>query len=125
MLEDFGVLSGLRINVTKSTVIFPPKMHHQRRRVLANALGIRGATSFGKYLGIPIIPNKLRRADYGTLLEKVKSSIRGWQTNFINMAGRCTLVKSVISSFPVYDMQTALLPVAVTKEIEKECRRFL
>lgn len=125
VLEDFGNESGLKVNMAKSTIIFPPKMNHQRRRILASSLGMRGAASFGKYLGIPIIPNKLKRSEYGGLLEKVKSSIRGWQLKFFNMAGRCTLIKSVISSFPVYGMPTTILPIAITNEIKKECRRFL
>ena len=125
VLEEFGKLSGLRVNVTKSLVIFPPKMNHQKRRILAEFLSIKEATSFGKYLGCNILPNKLRRGDYDGLLEKVKNSIRGWQAKFLNMAGRCTLIKVVVTSFPVYGMQTSILPMSVTKEIERDCRKFL
>lgn len=111
--------------MSKSRVIFPPKMNHHRRRIMADCLSMKRSTSFGKYLGCNILPNKLRRGDYVGLLEKVKASIRGWQSNFLNMAGRCTLVKSVVASYPVYSMQSTLLPVSVTKEIEKDCRKFL
>lgn len=58
-------------------------------------------------------------------LEKVKVAINRWQAKYLNMAGRCTLIKSAVSSFPVYGMQSSLLPVSVMNEIEKDCRKFL
>lgn len=125
VLNRFGEESGLRVNLSKSSLIFPPKMHHQRRRILAESLGMRGSTSFGKYLGCSILPNKLKRMDYFGLLEKVKLCIGGWQSKFLNMAGRCTLIKSVVSSFPVNGMQTAILPKSVCRDTEKDCRKFL
>lgn len=64
VLEEFGNCSGLRVNITKSNVIFPPKTNHQRRRLLTSSMGMHGSTRFEKYLGIPIIPNKLKRTDY-------------------------------------------------------------
>lgn len=124
VFEEFGNCSGLRVNIIKSNVIFPPKMNHQRRRLLASSMGMRGSTRFEKYLGILFLIS-LKGLIIMGLLKKVKSSIRGWQLRFLNMVGRCTLMKSVISSFMVYGMQTSILPVSITKEIEKECRRFL
>lgn len=51
--------------------------------------------------------------------------IRGWQAKLLNMAGRCTLIKSVLNSYPVYAMQTSLLPSSFLSSIEKNCEKFL
>ncbi|XP_056695087.1 uncharacterized mitochondrial protein AtMg00310-like [Spinacia oleracea] len=41
------------------------------------------------------------------------------------MAGRCTLIKSVLNTYPLYSMQTTILPSMVLRNIEKNCRQFL
>lgn len=41
------------------------------------------------------------------------------------MAGRVTLVKSVITSIPSYTMQTTRIPKATIDEIEKLCKSFI
>ncbi|KAL2940936.1 hypothetical protein RDABS01_029286 [Bienertia sinuspersici] len=86
---------------------------------------IQNVTTFGKYLGVNISPNKLKKSDYFGLLDKTLNKIRGWQPKLLNMTGRCTLIKSVLSSYPLYTMQTNVLPVSVISMLEKNCRKFL
>ncbi|XP_021770766.1 uncharacterized protein LOC110734956 [Chenopodium quinoa] len=125
VLLEFGNKSGLFISPTKSKVIFPPKMCLSLKRAILSFSNIKGAPSFGKYLGVNISPNRLKIADYVDLLNKTKSRIKGWQAKLLNMASRCTLIKSVLNSYPLYVMQTTLLPNAVLEELERSCRRFL
>ncbi|XP_048490396.1 uncharacterized protein LOC125492264 [Beta vulgaris subsp. vulgaris] len=82
-------------------------------------------SDFGKYLGVHISPNKLRRSDYLDLLDKTTDRIRGWQAKLLNMAGRCTLIKSVLNSYPLHVMQTNILPIGVLNDIQKNAKRFL
>ncbi|XP_056692196.1 uncharacterized protein [Spinacia oleracea] len=124
-LEDFGHRSGLRISMQKSTIIFPNTMHNSIRHEIANPYGLRISTCFGKYLGIDIRPNKLKISNYLQLLDKSTNKVKGWQAKLLNMAGRCTLVKSVLNSFPVYVMQTNILPISIVNKIEKCSRKFL
>lgn len=41
------------------------------------------------------------------------------------MAGRCTLIKSVLNTYPLYNMQTNLLPIGIISRLDKACRKFL
>lgn len=41
------------------------------------------------------------------------------------MVSRNTLIKAVLSTYPLFAMQTALLPISVLKDIEKSCKKFL
>ena len=43
----------------------------------------------------------------------------------LSYAGRTLLVKSVISSRPIYTMQTSLLPATITADIEKRIMNFI
>lgn len=75
-------------------------------------------------LGVDIRPNKLKISNYFRLLDKSMDRLKGWQAKLLNMTGRCTLSKSVFT-YPLYNMQTNVLPVAVINRIEKSCRKFL
>ncbi|XP_021855317.1 uncharacterized protein [Spinacia oleracea] len=125
VLNNFGNASGLRINLAKSSLIFPSNMNHILRTDLSSKYNLKTSSSFGKYLGVQISSNRLKLSNYSDLLQKTTDRIRGWQAKLLNMAGRCTLIKSVLSSYPVYAMQTALLPFNVLTTIEKGCRKFL
>lgn len=48
-----------------------------------------------------------------------------WKANSLSLAGRVTLVQSVLSSIPIYSMQTALLPRGICDEVEKLSMRFI
>lgn len=70
VINTFGDVSGLRINLNKSSIIFPPKMNHLLRAELAGQYNLRSTTSFGKYLGINISANRLKISNYSDLLQK-------------------------------------------------------
>ena len=86
---------------------------------------IPASTSFAKYLGIPLITHKPRAADYKELLVRFNKRLAGWQTTFIKFAGWVALIKSVLSSLPVYHMQTTLLPRRTIQDMEQTMRWFL
>lgn len=43
----------------------------------------------------------------------------------LNRAGKLCLIKLVVSSIPVYEMQVAGIPSSVCTKIDQACRRFL
>ena len=109
-LRKFGQVSGLTLNVLKSLLIFPKSLHHRLRRILAHSVHIPASTSFGKYLGIPLVTHKPKNVDYEELLLRFNKRLAGWQGKFLNFAGRVTMIKSVLSALPVYHIQSTLLP---------------
>jgi len=124
-LKRIGAASGLHINILKSRLIFPKTLHHKLTRVLSHSVRIPASTSFGKYLGIPLVTHKPKLVDGKDLLHKFNERLVGWQTHFTNFAGCVTLIKSVLTSLPVYHMQTTLLPPKVISGMEKIMRRSL
>lgn len=84
-------------------------MNLNLRNSIASIHGFRTSTSFGKYLGVDIRPNKLKISNFMGLLDKTLERIRGWQSKLLNMASRCTLFKYVLNTYLLYSMQTSLL----------------
>lgn len=106
-------------------MIFPTKMCHTIKNNLASPYSFMTSSNFRKYLGVNISPNKLNPSDYAGLVQRTIHRIRGWHGKLLNMAGRCTLIKYVLNSYHVYNMQTTILPHTVISSLEKQCKNFL
>lgn len=78
-----------------------------------------------QYLGMPLTIKAPTRALFLPLIEKVESRLAGWQSRLISRGGRLQLVKSVLSSIPLYYMHCFLLPKWVIARIDKARRQFL
>ncbi|XP_015950755.1 uncharacterized protein LOC107475603 [Arachis duranensis] len=97
-LKIFCESSGQKVSLNKSCVFFSKNVNHNIREELSQELGIPLTSNLGKYLGVPLIHEKCRRA---------------------------TLVQSVLSSIPSYVMQTMKVLIKICNKIDKICRDFL
>ncbi|KAK4709107.1 hypothetical protein R3W88_030032 [Solanum pinnatisectum] len=60
-----------------------------------------------------------------TSTDNLQSKLSGWKTNFLNMAGRTTLVKSSLSHMETHVMQYIRLPCSISKAIDRIQRNFV
>lgn len=92
---------------------------------LSNTLEIVETKDLGKYLSVPLLHKKVSQATFTGLVEKVKDRARNWLANRISLAGRITLPKSVLSSIPIYLMQSTHFPKGTYEVLDKICRAFV
>jgi hypothetical protein len=57
--------------------------------------------------------------------DKARAKLAGWQGKLVNVAGRRELVRSVLSSIPVYLLTVIKAPKKFLKELDKIRRKFL
>lgn len=124
-LDLFCAHSGQRMNKEKTKICFSKNVHMSRRMELSDWMGVGLTSDMGKYLGIPLIHRRVSQGLFVPIIEKTRRRLSGWKKGCLNLAGRCTLVKSVLAALPSYYMQTMLLPKGVTKELERHSRSFL
>ncbi|XP_057426304.1 uncharacterized protein LOC130719710 [Lotus japonicus] len=86
------------------------------------ASGIRRAANLGKYLGIPLLKGRVTRDLFFLIMDKVNARLAFWKTRMLNKAGKLCLAKSVLTSLPVYTMQSLWLPQSVCEFIDKKIR---
>ena len=79
----------------------------------------------GTYLGTPIFTSRRTTSSYQYLVDKIRVKIEGWQSKYLSMAGRATLIKSVVSTIPIYAMQTTLIPQKISLQLDKMSCNFL
>ena len=92
---------------------------------MASILGVPTMVHIGPYLGTPIFTIRRTTSSYQYLVDKIRTKIEGWQTKYLNMAGRATLIKSIVSFIPIYAMQTTLLPQKISHQLDKMICHFL
>ena len=74
--------------------------------------------NLGNYLGVPLLHNRVNKHTYKGVLDKVQQRLTGWNALHLFLAGRVTLVQSVIQSILIYTMQTARLPSILYDQID-------
>ena len=125
ILSRFCVSSGQLISLTKSKVWFSPSTPRSTKEQIKGILGLPTTDRIGTYLGTPVFTTRRTASSYQYLVETISKRIEGWQTKYLSMAGRATLIKASITSIPTYAMQTTLLPQKICHQIDKLSRNFL
>lgn len=92
---------------------------------LSKIMGIGLSGDLGKYLGIPLLHSRASYNHFKPILGKVQLKLSGWKGKMLILAGRSTLIKSVLTALPNYHMQTMLLPKKLLIEVEKASKSFL
>ncbi len=114
ILDAFSKASGLKINFSK-TYIIPINLEGAQARDLASIFGcdIKGFPF--TYLGLPLSPKSLCKADYLPLIEKVDKRLAGWKGQLLSRAGHLVLLNLALTSIPIFFFSAFRVPVWVSK----------
>lgn len=124
-LNLFCRCSGQKISDSKSRIFFSNNVSGNTRNLFTQASGFQVTNNLGKYLGVPILHEKVNRRSFQFILDKVDQRLSNWKAKTLSFAGRLTLTKSVVQALPTYVMQSVELPKYLCAEIDKKCRKFL
>ena len=125
ILQQFCAASGQLVSVTKSCLWFSPNTSRHCKEQVTSILGVPTMNHIGTYLRTPIFTSRHTTSSYQYLVDKIRMKIEGWQTKYLSMMGRATLIKSVVSTIPIYAMQTTLLPQKISHQLDKMNCSFL
>lgn len=109
-LVAFEALSGIKINFAKTDLV-PMNIAQEEAKQLAVVIGCK-VTSFPiKYLGVPLHDKKLRRNDWGLILDKIASKIKNWKGSLLSIGGRLIIINAVLTAVLLYMLSLYKLPV--------------
>lgn len=123
-LDEFVKASGQKINLEKSKLYFSSNTSKEAARISCEAR-IPVTEGLGKYLRAQFVHRRHWKAMCTALIDKYKQRMDGWKTKCLSLAGRITLANSVLTSLPVFHMQTSILHASMTKEMDKLVRRCI
>lgn len=124
MLQCFEKASGQRFNTSKSSVFFSVNMGTSSKTDICEVLGMVEAGNRSTYLGLPNMLGRNKYAIMGFLKDKVTRRIEGWDGRLISKPGKEVLIKLVAQSLPSYAMSVFLLPLEITKDIERTISKY-
>ncbi|KAF7840012.1 reverse transcriptase [Senna tora] len=122
-VNNFLYCSGLSINNSKSSIWFSNNTPPNMRNTASRDLNFSIVDKPGKYLG-SVLGFKGKHNDFIPLLTKVQNRIDNWSNRFLSLAGKTTLINSVISPIITFHTNTAILPSKTCKIIDKNIRDF-
>jgi len=77
------------------------------------------------YLGLPVGGTHKRSVFWNGVIEKVQARLSRWKERSLSMAGRICLIRSVLSSIPLFFMSLFIMPIGVARKLIKLQRDFL
>ncbi|KAK9723760.1 hypothetical protein RND81_05G023600 [Saponaria officinalis] len=120
----FSNSSGVTMNASKTDVFFNGVKKTLKDDILKVAGVVEGSLLF-RYLGVHIQDGRLKKEDYGILVEKIVSRIRGIGFRKLSYAARLVLINAVLSSLHSYWASIFIIPKGVIRRIESICWSFL
>ena len=124
-LDEFCLISGQKINPSKSKVFFSPNINEDLRTEYCEVLGFQPTNNLGSYLGFPIRHAGSSNQDLNFVLDKVSRKLAGWKANLLSFAGRRVLIQASTSAIPSYVMQTTYLPNRILDNLDRLNKNFL
>ena len=119
----FEAFSVLKINLHKSEII--PLGWVDNVEELAAELGCGVGSLPTKYLGLPLGAPHRAVGVWDSIEERFRYRLSSWKRQYISKGGRLTLIRSTLSSLPIYFLSLFRMPKIVRSMLEKIQRDFL
>ena len=123
ILMWFEAMSGLKINLAKSEII--PIGPVTNLAELASELGCKIGSFPTSYLGLPLGAKHKALGIWDSIEERYRKRLAAWKTQYISKSGRITLIRSILSSLPIYYISLFRMPQKVCARLEMIQRQFL
>ncbi|CAN1254586.1 LINE-1 reverse transcriptase homolog [Linum perenne] len=123
ILICFEAVSGLKVNVHKLVMYTIGEVDDGES--LAGILGCSLGSFPTTYLGLPLGCRSTSRKTWEPVVNNARSHLETWKAKLLSFGGRVTLLKSVLSQRPIYQLSLLRAPASVIKELEKIQNRFL
>ncbi|KAL0448092.1 UNVERIFIED_CONTAM: hypothetical protein Slati_1937100 [Sesamum latifolium] len=102
VLQILEEVSGLKMNMGKSVVVFRKNNLVQVRSELALILGVPVVPKHAKYLGLPSIVGQSNRAVIDSIKDRIWRKMPCWLAKKLSQVSRVVMIKSVLQAIPTY-----------------------
>lgn len=124
ILQEYKLCSGQCLNFEKSTVFFNSNTDEKVSEQIVRRLGMQVSSNSKKYLSLPNIIKRGKKASFQNLKDKVKSKIKGRSVKMLSQEGKVVFIKAILQAILTYTMSCFLLPNSLCKELEQMFARF-
>nr|GEZ33016.1 RNA-directed DNA polymerase, eukaryota [Tanacetum cinerariifolium] len=123
VLKYFHMASGHKININKSKLI-GYGVHSDEVETAARYIGCATFVASFSHLGVKVGGRMERINSWDDVVSKVTCRLSKWNLKTLFIGGRLTLIKSVLTSIPLYQMSSFKVPIKVLNILESIRRKF-
>lgn len=116
-------ISSSSINRGKTSTIFSQNTQRARRAMARARLGLRQVTG-GMELAVPLSSCCPFVDDLAHVIDAMRGRISSWGARSLSLAGRVTLINSMLTSIPMDVMTHAWVLIVVLMSIERMIHGF-
>ncbi|CAJ2643989.1 unnamed protein product [Trifolium pratense] len=124
ILSIYEQASGQSINLQKSEIFCSKNVSDPVKNSISHILGVQQVLGTGRYLGLPSMVGRSRKATFRFIKDRIWKKINSWSSRCLSQAGREVMIKSVLQTIPSYIMSVFLIPHSLSDEIEKMLNSF-
>lgn len=124
ILKEYEIGSGQCVNYEKPTVFFSLNTQDGVIASVIGILGVRRSTDPERYLGLPNLVGRKKRAAFQVLKDRFKQRIDNWSIRHLSQGGKEIFIKAVLQSIPTYTTACFLLPKSLCIELEEIIAKF-
>lgn len=84
LLDKYCSILGQVVNYHKSCIFFSHNIDNCLRQSISGNLQILASNQLNKYLGCPIIHNRVRKNTFEEVINKMVSKLAGWKANLLS-----------------------------------------
>lgn len=88
--------SRQQINRGKTTLFFSKAIAEETKEEIINFLGVLEIKEYEKYLGLPVVVGRKKKASLNYIKERVWNKLQGWKERLLSQAGRVVLLKAIV-----------------------------
>ncbi|GKA08346.1 putative RNA-directed DNA polymerase [Tanacetum coccineum] len=124
ILKCFEMGSGLKVNISKSRIL-GVGVSEAEIEAVASSIGCAPGTFPFSYLGLPVGKKMHLKEGWNAIIDRFRDKLSNWKAKNLSIGGRLTLVKSVLSSLPIYYLSLFKAPISIINSLEAiRCRFF-
>jgi len=124
ILTQYEETPGQAISLPKSEIFYSRNVQEPLQQHITNILGVRAVLGTGKYLSLPSMVGRSKKATFNFIKDRVWQKISSWSSKCLSKAGREVMIKSVLQAIPSYAISIFRLPNSLLDEIEKMMNAF-
>ncbi|KAL0011121.1 hypothetical protein SO802_006229 [Lithocarpus litseifolius] len=124
LLDCYEKALGPQLNHNKTGLFFSKSTPPLISKQIKDALGVQEMKQYEKYLGLPTLVGRNKKASLRYIKERIESKLQGWKELLLSQAGREILLKAVIQAISTLAMSCFKLLATLCNDIEVLIRKF-
>ena len=124
ILGKYERASGQKINSEKTSLFFSNNTSNVSKEEIKNLLGVAEIKEYERYLGLPTVVGRKKKASLNFIKDRVWGKLQGWKEKLLSQAGKEVFLKAVVQAIPTFAMSCFRLPIGLCQDIEMLIRKF-